>query len=97
VQLLRRDPISAPKPNSSPSVKRVDAFTSTAAASTSPREPAGGIEIARQDRFGVTGAVTIDVHDRGVQIRRRRHRHLQIEEFTPEIVVGRRLHVRGRR
>ena len=67
-------PISAPKPNSSPSVKRVDAFTTTAAASTSCGEPPRRVEVAGEDRLGVPGAEPVDVVDRGVERRHRRRR-----------------------
>ena len=46
-------PISAPIPNSPPSVKRVEAFTYTHAASTPELERARGGRVARDDRLGV--------------------------------------------
>ena len=52
-------PISAPKPNSSPSTKRVEALTSTAAASTSSRKRSACAEVAGDDRLAVAGAVAV--------------------------------------
>ena len=46
-------PISAPKPNSSPSTKRVDALTSTAAASTSAVKRSAAARSRGDDRLGV--------------------------------------------
>ena len=63
-------PISAPKPNSSPSTKRVEALTSTAAASTSCGEAVGGGEVVGDDGLAVAGAVAGDVVDGGVERRR---------------------------
>ena len=47
-------PISAPNPNSSPSVNRVDALTTTAAASTSRVNRVAAGQVAGDDRLGVT-------------------------------------------
>ena len=50
-------PISAPMPNSPPSVKRVEAFTYTQAASTPRSKAAAALVGARDDRLGVPAAV----------------------------------------
>ena len=90
-------PISAPKPNSSPSMKRVEALTSTAAASTSRGEAVGRGQVAGDDGLGVAGAVPGDVVD-GVVERRRRPRtaSLRSRNSGAEVVVGRRAHCRRR-
>ena len=61
-------PISAPRPNSKPSLKRVLALTITAAESTARREPPGGGQVVGHDRVGVLRAVAGDVLDRLVEI-----------------------------
>ena len=81
-------PISAPKPNCSPSVKRVEALTTTAAASTS--------EVKRwaAARSPVTmasvwpDAVAGDVVDGPVEVVDDRHAQLQVQELPGEILVG---------
>ena len=60
-------PISAPKPNSPPSVKRVEALTSTAAESTA-RDEALRVRLGvGDDRLGVRRGVAADVLDRRVE------------------------------
>ena len=70
-------PISAPKPNSSPSVNRVEALTTTAAASTSAVKRLGGRQVAGDDGLGVAGAVPADVVDGAVEVVDDRHAHLR--------------------
>ena len=94
VQLLRRDPdlgaeaellaVGEARARVHDDRRRVDLV----------REAAGRVEIAREDRLGVPGAVAVDVRDRGVEIGRDRDRHLQVEELAAEVVVGRGADVR---
>ena len=70
-------PISAPKPNSSPSTKRVEALTSTAAASTSRVKRSAASQVAGDDGLGVARAEAGDVVDGLVE--RADHPHRQLE------------------
>ncbi len=65
--LLVEMPISAPRPNSNPSAKRVDALTSTELESTSRRKRIAVRVVLRHDRVGVLRAVSRDVRDRLVE------------------------------
>ena len=56
-------PISAPMPNWLPSTSRVEALTSTAAASTSRVKRRARREVAGDDGLGEPGAVAPDVGD----------------------------------
>ena len=60
-------PISAPIPYSPPSVKRVDALTYTAAASTSVTNRSAAVGVSGHDRLRMAGAVGGDVVERLVQ------------------------------
>jgi hypothetical protein len=53
------------------------------------REAACRVEIAGQDRLGVSGPVVIDVRDRRVEIRCNRDRQLQVGVLAAVVVVGR--------
>ena len=63
-------PISAPRPSSSPSTNRVEALTTTAAASTSVTKRVAAARSRGHDRLGVARAEPGDVVDRGVRGRR---------------------------
>ena len=82
-------PISAPNPNSSPSTNRVDALTSTAAASTSAVNRSAAAQVARDDGLAVPRAVAGDVVDGGVERRHDPHRELQVEELVRPVVLAR--------
>ena len=56
-------PISAPKPNSKPSLNLVLAFQNTAALSTPAMEPPRGRAVGRHDRVAVAGSVAVDDRD----------------------------------
>src|SRR5205085_4382353 len=47
------------------------------------------VQVTRADRLGVARAVAVDVVDGRVERGHHRHRHLQVEELTPEVVIGR--------
>ena len=81
-------PISAPMPNSPPSVKRVDAFTYTQAASTPPVK-ASAAPRRRHDRLRVPGAVTVDVVDRLLEAVHHLDRHLEAEVLRVPVLLGR--------
>ena len=56
-------PISQPRPNWPPSVKRVEALTYTAALSVCSAKRRGGFGIGGNDGVGMAGAVRVDVGD----------------------------------
>ena len=75
-------PISAPKPNSSPSTKRVEALTSTAAASTSAVNRSAAARSTGDDGLAVARAVAGDVVDGVVERVDHPHRQLEVEELA---------------
>ena len=74
-------PISQPRPNSPPSVKRVETFTYTAAESTRARELRRVFLVPGEDAVAVAGGVLRDVPDGGVHVRHHRHGEGVVEEF----------------
>ena len=80
-------PISAPKPNSSPSTKRVEALTRTAAASTSAVKRSADGEVGRDDGLAVTRAVPGDVGDGVVERVDHLHGQLEVEELVRPVVL----------
>ena len=90
-------PISAPRPNSKPSLKRVLALTSTADGIDRRREPPGRGQVVGHDRVGVLRAVAGDVGDRLVQVGHHLHRQDQVEILGGVVVLGRRLRVGDQR
>src|SRR4051812_10151981 len=84
-------PISAPKPNSPPSVKRVEALTSTAAASTSATKRRSAL-VAGDDRLGVARREAPDVGECGVEVGYDGGRDVEAEVLTAEVVVRGRDH-----
>ena len=91
-------PISAPIPNSPPSVNRVEALTYTQAAST-PSWKARAERVSRgHDRLRMAAAVRIDVSDRLLGRIDDADRKLEREVLGVPVLVGRRVdrRVRGR-
>ena len=85
-------PISAPKPNSPPSVNRVEALTSTAAESTAAAKRRAAAWSSVDDRVGVAAGEAPDVVDR-----RRRGRSTTRGGDVEGEVLGRVVLVGGRR
>src|SRR3954470_4216650 len=89
-------PISAPKPNSPPSVNRVEALTSTAAESTAAvKRRAGAWSWGRvasggllQDRRGVLAREAPDVGDRRLQVGYDGRRDVQREVLGRVVLLG---------
>ena len=81
-------PISAPKPNCSPSVNAVDALTITAAAVDSVGKPLGRSHIGGHDGLGVSGAVFVDVGDCGVDAVHHGHRDVHRKVFAAQVVLS---------
>ena len=84
-------PISAPRPNSPPSLNRVLALTITAALSTRAVNSPGGRQVAGDDRVGVLRAVAVDVLDRLVERVDDLDRNDRAQVLGGVIVLGRRL------
>ena len=87
-------PTSPPSPSSPPSMKRVDAFTSTAAASTRRTHASAFGWVVREDRLAVTGAVARDVRDRLVERLHDLDGQDEVEELAFVVLFARRCRVR---
>ena len=83
-------PISAPNPNSPPSTKRVEALTTTAAASTSWVKRRAAARSAVTIASEWPGPVAVHVVDGGVERRHHGDAHLEVEELATPVLVGRR-------
>ena len=81
-------PISAPKPSSSPSTKRVEAFDEHGGGVDLAAEAVGRAEVVGDDRLAVPGAVAGDVGDGGVERVDHPHGQLQVEELGGVVLVG---------
>ena len=89
-------PISAPIPNSPPSVKRVEALTYTHAASTPSWNARADVGVAGDDRLGVAAAVAVDVLDRLVGRVDDADGELEREVLGVPVLLGRRVDRRRR-
>ena len=85
-------PISAPKPNSPPSVNRVDALTRTAAESTSAANRRAAARSLGDDRLGVAGGPAADVLDRLVEVGDDGRGDVEGEVLGRPVLVGGRHH-----
>ncbi len=88
VELLRADAEFRAEPELPLSVKRVDAFTYTAAASTRCKTPAPGVT-AGHDRLGVPGPVPVYAGDRPVQPVNDLYGQYVVEVIRGVVLVGR--------
>ena len=81
-------PTSAPKPNSPPSVKRVEAFAITTAESTSARKRSRVRVVLRDDRLGVVRRVAADVVERVVEVVDDPHRDVEAQVLGRPVLLG---------